>query len=80
MTAEGDGLDLGGRYVVHLLYLLFEVLGEIVLLFTLLEGVGDEDLLLFRLPFPGYSARFAIEFGFYFVLDQRGALEAVHIK
>jgi hypothetical protein len=43
---EGDGLDVLGGDVFHVVKLGAEVGGEIVLLFAVSEGVGDEELVL----------------------------------
>ena len=44
---ETDTLDLGGRYVIELIYLVLKVHRQVVLLFPLAEWIGDQNLRIF---------------------------------
>ena len=80
LTCEGDSLNLMRRYEVHLLYLLLEILGQVIFLFTLLERIRYENLVIFRGSLLRDSSRFTVEFGFNCALNERWTLEAVHTK
>ena len=79
-AGEGYRLHLVRRDVVHLLYLSFEVFGQIVLLFAVAERVGDEEFVLVGWTVARDASGFAVETRFEGVLDERGRLEAVHLK